>query len=58
MTFKLHLSGNEIRLILRALGRFGGIKKDPKASELTSKIEAEFNRQREKAAKKLEARRE
>lgn len=56
MTYKIHLSGNELRFILRALGRFGGIKRDPKAGELIEKLEAEFKRQREKAAKKAEAR--
>lgn len=46
MMYGLKLSGNEIRLVLRALGRYGKIKSSTEAQELARRIEEEFERQR------------
>lgn len=48
MTYTLKVSGNAVRLILRALGRYGAIKQSEEAKELAQKIKIEFNKQREK----------
>ena len=48
MTYTIRMTGNEVRLVLRALGRYGGIKQDMDAKELALRIEQEFKRQREK----------
>lgn len=48
MTYTLKVSGNAVRLILRALGRYGAIKQSEEAKELAQKIETEFNKQRGK----------
>ena len=52
MIIKLHLTGNEVRLLLRALGRHFAVKKDPKAQELGEKIAKTFAEQREKNERK------
>ena len=46
MMYDLKLSGNEIRLVLRSLGRYGKIKSSTEAQELARRIGEQFERQR------------